>query len=295
MKRLAPGETFGDRYLVVGMMGKGSMGAVYEVREETTGDRFALKIMHPELFDADPRAAYRFEREARLSAQLENDHIVRTLATGVDDESGTPWLAMEYLTGDTLKAFMEKRGALEGLELRRLVTELFSAVSTAHAAGIVHRDLKPDNVFLADVPDAEPTLKVLDFGIAKEMPSGSASVTATGLGTPLWAAPEQGFEGFKPMPTVDVWALGLLVFHMFTGKFYWLNANTGGSIAQLAMELLRSPIAPASQRALDIGSEGRIPTGFDEWFLRCVSRNVEGRFEDATRAFEVLEDLLPGD
>src|SRR5690606_13663333 len=138
---------------------------------------------------------------------------------------------------------------------------------------------------------ALPQLKVLDFGIAKSLTSATAISTSPGQGTPLWTAPEQTRMDDVPQPTADVWALGLLTFYVITGKLYWLNAHGPTSMVKLSMELVRDPIAPATQRAQQLGLDVRLPVGFDEWFLRCVNREPRARFADANQALGALMRL----
>jgi serine/threonine protein kinase len=156
----------------------------------------------------------------------------------------------------------------------------------------VHRDLKPDNIVVIEDDDAGVRLKVLDFGIAKSLSSATAISTSPGQGTPLWTAPEQTRMDDVPKPTADVWALGLLTFFVFTGKVYWLHAHGASSMVQLSMELVRNPIAPPSQRIAELEIANNFPSGFDEWFLRCVNRESAQRYPDAGQALDGFMQLV---
>lgn len=298
--RLAPGSTFAERFRIVSYVGQGSMGSVYRADPIAGGDSVALKITK---LDAarDPRALKRFQREAESGVRLDSPYIARTLASGTLGDGGLAWIAMELVDGESLQELVERRAGLELASARVLLNQLFGALAVAHAAGIVHRDLKPENVRVASAGDAL-RLKVLDFGIAKwtwdgdsAEPSGeveSLSGTAPGLGTPLWSAPEQAREGYAPRPCADVWALGLLTFFALTGVPYWRHAAARASIGDLAVELLRSEIDPASERAAELGVERVLPAGFDAWFERAVQREPDARFRDASEAWRALEPLL---
>src|SRR5262249_17757476 len=137
-------------------------------------------------------------------------------------------------------------------------------------------------------------LMVLDFGIAKEFQGLDVSATAPGLGTPLWVAPEQSREGYTAAPSADVWAFGLIAFFVLTGKLYWLHAADASSLADLALELMKSPIEPASQRARALGVTDALPAGFDAWFARAVARDPALRFADAGEANEALALVFAG-
>ncbi len=292
MKRLGPGSPFAARFTIRSLIGTGAMGAVYEADDRETGEPCALKLLHSDLIDADPRALHRFEREARLGAELDCPYIVRVHATGIDDATATPWIAMERLHGRSLGALLKEQTLLERTQGLRLLHELFAAVGAAHAAGVVHRDLKPENAFVLEpAPEAGPLLKVLDFGVAKRHAGSSVSATAGGFGTPLWAPPELGLDDWVPAPSADVWALGLITFRVLVGRVYWKSASLG-SMASLAMELVRGPIDPPSQRAVELGAGELLPEGFDAWFLRCVARSPTARFADAQLAWHALPETL---
>jgi serine/threonine protein kinase len=275
-------------------MAEGGMGAIYEVTQIGTGATRALKIMHPTLV-SEQKLRQRFEQEAKVSVLIESDHVVQVLGAGVDKSTGIPWLAMELLKGETLASFLSHHGPLDAGEAREVFSQLGHALAAAHEAGIVHRDLKPENIFLC-VPRREGTpftVKVLDFGIAKLVAEAHTHHTAA-IGTPLWMAPEQTESGQVIKPATDVWALGLLAFHAFTGLHFWKIANQERlSAAALLREVVLDPLPTASERARELGVEDRLPPGFDDWFGKCVVRPMESRFANARLAREALEQLLP--
>jgi len=267
------------------------MGTVYRAEPLAGGEAVALKIVS--LTGAgDSRAVRRFEREAASGARIGSPYVARTLDSGrVGERWG--WLAMEYAEGVSLDE-LGPAGATPRIEpraARRLLSQLFSALSAAHREGIVHRDLKPENLRVARGGDALE-LKVLDFGIAKDLSVSTLSGTTPGLGTPLWAAPEQGHQGYRPSPRADVWSLGLLTFFVLTGHVYWQNAHERASMADLAIELVQDELAPAGERCHQLGLEVTLPPGFDAWFNRTVNRDAKERFPDAAEAWRALEPLL---
>jgi hypothetical protein len=194
---------------------------------------------------------------------------------------------------------MRARGRLPPHEVRAVFEDLCHAVAAAHRAGVVHRDLKPANVFWADAQrtGARFTIKVLDFGIAKALARDAVStigpargITRAGLGTPLWMAPEQ-VRNEPVSPATDVWALGLIAFHLLTGALYWRAASDpDGSAQTLFHEVLVAPFAPASARAAELGAS--LPDGFDAWFACCVARDPRARFVDADACFRALDPLF---
>lgn len=286
--RLMPGSTFAGRYHIERVLGEGAMGTVYLAQDGERGP-CALKVLKASV-ESSPKARERFEREAMVGARIGSDHVVEVFATGFDEATELHWLAMELLEGKSLSDWSADDPPAESR--RSVLRQIFEAMAAAHAAGVIHRDLKPENIMvLGDA--AAPAVKILDFGVAKTFrPSLGASSTEGGLGTPLWAAPEQGHGGFLE-PSVDMWSLGLLAFYVLTGKVYWWHYNQSDSgMLDLAMEMLQEPIAPASERAAKLGVAETIPAGFDAWFGRTVCREKEARFVDAVQGREALIALL---
>ncbi len=295
---LQPGEVFAGDYRVAKKLGEGGMGAVYEAEQISTRRRRALKLMLPELVEK-PDIRARFEREARVGADIESDHVVEVIASGVDAGSGAPWLVMELLDGEGLEAYVARRGFLPPAEVRDVLDQICHALGAAHEKGIVHRDLKPENVFLAKprrrgVPFV---VKILDFGIAKIVAEvkTTSSKTRGILGSPMWMAPEQA-DPSKPIgPRADVWALGLVAFHLLTGRYFWKTASVeSASVWMLMNEAFGLPMPSASARAAEYGCAERLPPGFDAWFARCVARDASERFADATKANDALAPILGG-
>ena len=296
---LVPGTTFAHEYTVGTLIAAGGMGAVYRAEQRSTGNAVALKIMLPELL-VDPKSRERFQHEARISGRIRSSHVVKVLAAGIDEATQTPWLAMEFLEGESLAAFAKARGALAPEMALAVLQQVGHALSAAHAAGVVHCDLKPENVFIAEAQTVGVAfdVKVLDFGIARIVKEGrkSASVT-TAVGSPHWLAPEQGSVGKTVTPATDVWSFGLLAFWLLTGRYYWVNANVPDdeyNLYALLGEIAgKDAIVPASERLRAFG-EGRalLPAGFDGWFARCVDRDVSRRFATAKEAVEALATVM---
>jgi serine/threonine-protein kinase len=279
---------FAERFRVLAYVGQGSMGSVYRAEPLDGGPLLALKLVR--LDGVDGRAARRFEREAESGQRIQSPHVARTLASGKLGES-LGWLAMEYASGQSLEALVQSQGGLDRETALLVLGQLFGAAAAAHAVGIVHRDLKPDNIRVSD-QDGGLGVKVLDFGIAKDFGVSTLSGTTPGLGTPLWTAPEQTREGYQPVASADVWALGLLAFFALSGGVYWRHTSPTASLADLALELLRGEIVSASQRAAELGLPRSLPRGFDTWFARAVNREASLRFTDAAEAWAALEPLL---
>ena len=268
------------------------MGAVYVAEQQSTGALRALKLLHPQ-YVQDDAMRRRFAQEARAGAQIESDYVVNVVAAGIDDATGSPWMAMELLDGRDLEDYAAEVGPMPPADALQILRMLCHAIAAAHDVGLVHRDLKPENIYLARsrTTGAGFTVKVLDFGIARPTATLGASGTAA-MGTPLWMAPEQTTRGSKIGPPTDVWAIGLITFYLLTGTWYWRSPHDeSASMTEFLRELALEPLDPASVRATEIGV-GPLPAGFDEWFARCVVRETTSRFENARAAFAALEPIL---
>ncbi|MGF1465399.1 MAG: protein kinase [Sandaracinaceae bacterium] len=232
---LQPGDLVAGRYRIVGRIGEGGMGIVYEALHETLGRPIALKVIPLKLAE-DQEMVARFFREARAAASIGHPGIVEVFDVGTEEpptsgqatlragSSGKPplaFIAMERLRGEELADRIDRIGAFPVKEALHIVADVAEAVSAAHERGIVHRDLKPQNVFLAQVGRREVP-KVLDFGIAKLAASDGADVplTRTGqvFGTPMYMPPEQ-LRGVKDVDgRADVYALGVILYELLTGR-----------------------------------------------------------------------------
>ncbi|MDX2013858.1 MAG: bifunctional serine/threonine-protein kinase/formylglycine-generating enzyme family protein [Myxococcaceae bacterium] len=198
---LKPGSTIGD-FQVQRLIGEGTQGRVYLAQDLTLGRRVALKILKA----TSPESERRLIDEARTTARFSHPHIVTIFQADVWE--GQPYLALEYLEGESLRDWLG-HGPLALVEALRLVQAIAEALAEAHRHGIVHADLKPENV----VVTRGGGLKVVDFGLSRLVGDGNGG----GSGTPAYAAPER-FEAPAPSGAMDVWALGVVLFELCTGR-----------------------------------------------------------------------------
>jgi hypothetical protein len=287
---LKVGTFFHGRYRVVRMIKAGGMGAVYEVLDETTNSPRALKVMLPGLIeDAGKRA--RFALEAKITGNIESEHLVRVFDAGVDEASGEPFLLMDLLRGEELQAIVTKRKVLPPGEALYYLAQLTRVLEKTHAAGIVHRDLKPENLFITRRDDGSPCLKILDFGIAKVVVQHQAQKTRA-LGTPLYMAPEQIRGESSIGPRADLYSLAHVTYTTLAGEAYWFEDTMAhDSLYPLLMKLLSGAPEAASARALR-RTGVRLPPAFDEWFHRATSLDPAARFESATAEVTALAQAL---
>ncbi|AUX45121.1 protein kinase [Sorangium cellulosum] len=286
---LEEGTLFAGRYRLGRVIGVGGMGAVYEAVHLETNRRRALKVMHPTLFES-PDLRERFQREAKIAAEIESEFIVEVFDAGVDDKTRMPFLVMELLRGEDLDHRVERLGRLPPTEAVTYLHQVALALDKTHRASIVHRDLKPENIFVTQREDGLPRVKVLDFGIAKLLAERSSIGRAThGVGTPLYMAPEQ-FDGAAVSGATDVYALGMVAYTLLVGASYWAKEEKTGNLLALLNAASRGKPEPASARAAEQGVT--LPPAFDAWFDKATALQPGARFQVASAAVRALAEVM---
>lgn len=237
-------ETVVDgKYRIESLIGKGAMGVVFRAEHIQLSKPVALKVLSGrQLPNGAARA--RFEREARTAGSLSHPNIVQYFDVGRLPD-GSPFIVMELLDGEPLSALLEHRGGCLDLGATVAVVEaLLQGLTVAHDAGIVHRDLKPENVFLATHAEAvKPVVKLLDFGVAKNVFSLDTSLTRTGevVGTPAYMAPEQAQGRRNVDHRADIWAAGVLLYEMLTGALPFAAPTMPKLLFKIVTEMPRAP------------------------------------------------------
>jgi serine/threonine-protein kinase len=240
------GTLFGERYRVLGFVGKGAMARVYLAEDERTHQPVAVKVLEIQ-HNKSPRTRARFIQEAQAAATIWHRHIVDVLDVALQPD-GTPYLVLELLFGESLGQLLRR----EKILARELALQVFRAtaegLAAAHAVSIIHRDVKPDNVFLVG-PQGEPHgLKVLDFGFAKLLASPTGiTVGGVAVGTVDYMAPEQTVSDL-PDARTDVYGLGILMFRALAGHVPFESSENADT---LAAQLLRAPTREIPDPDLD--------------------------------------------
>ncbi len=276
-----------ERYRVERLIGRGGMGTVWAGRHVTLGQLVAIKFIHEKL-SSSAEALRRFDLEAKAAARIKSRHAVQVYDHGVT-EDGRPFIAMEYLEGESLEQRLKTRGALPLDEVKRVVGQAALALDAAHSANVVHRDLKPDNIFLANDPEAPDwgyTVKLVDFGIAKivqeEAAEGAPATQAgTVLGTPHYMSPE-ALTASAPVSTAsDVWSLGACAFAALTSR----PPFEGDAIGDVVLKVCAAPM-PVPSRV-----HSGLSRAFDDWFARSCARDPTKRFASIREQADALESL----
>ena len=288
-----PGDRIDD-YEIVRHLAGGGMGQVYVATQVSTGRERALKTMHPQL-SSNREYRDRFVAEARVGSKIKSGHVVEVVAAGIDDGTGTPWLAMELLEGVSLDEKIQGEGSLQAAHVVQILEQVGHGLSAAHAAGIVHRDLKPENIFVAlsRTVGSDLTVKILDFGIAKWTQDAATATGSQAIGTPFWMAPEQSDLKGRIGPKTDIWPLGLIAYYALTGEMYWESArHDEGTLQTFLREMLVNPLTPPTRLAAERGVASPLPAAFDPWFFRCVARERAERFGDVATCVAELAQVF---
>jgi eukaryotic-like serine/threonine-protein kinase len=268
------GEKLGP-FKIESILGSGAMGVVYKALHEPSNKTVAIKIIHTEVGQRG-KAYDRFEREAKILKQFRHPNIVRYSVRGWYKE--TPFFVMEFIPGRTLDKILEERGPLPWKEVADLGKQICDALHYAHEHGVVHRDLKPSNLMVTD----SGTVKLTDFGIAKDLDATALTATGRTLGTAAYMAPEQ----IRGTPAVshktDLYALGIVLYQMLCGRLPF----EGNSAVVLMHAHINGEVPRPSSKVHEI------PRALDDLVVQLMAKDPSDRPWDAAAVGEVLKTIL---
>src|SRR5438270_1173293 len=289
MKRMRsmPIEVLGDRYQLGDAIGRGGMATIYRGHDMRMERVVAIKVLR-EVYSTDPKFVTRFQREAKAASALQHPNIVQVYDYGQTD--GNYFIVMELVEGTDLRRYLRSRGVLAVDRAIIIAHDVALGLGAAHRRGIVHRDVKPQNVLVG----RDGSIKLTDFGIAsvyKDINAERLTTTGMTLGTVQYYAPEQA-QGEIVSPAADVYALGIVMYEMLTGR----TPFDGDTPVAVAMQHIQDLPTPPSQ------FNPNIPPALEEIILRCLEKAPEMRYNDGStlaRALEMLGDadmdeILPG-
>ena len=237
------GTLIDDQFQLERQLGAGGMGTVWVAQDLRLGRSVAIKFLAADaLYDA--HAHMRFEREARMVGKIRSPHVVQVFAQGLTPQ-GVPYVVMELLEGEDLQARIERAGPCNLSEAGSIVDQVCRALMRAHRDGLVHRDIKPHNIFLTPETGGHVFVKLLDFGIAKDISQRLTTLTATGavMGSLFYVSPEQLREPQAVGPATDVWSLGVVIYQMLTAQLPF----DGASLPELFLRIAEARFTPASE------------------------------------------------
>jgi serine/threonine-protein kinase len=265
---------------VLDLIGQGGMGSVYLARQISMDRTVALKILSPQLAK-DQKYLERFFREARMSAVLNNVHIVQGIDVG--EAEGFYYFAMEYVEGPTLAEILQERGRLSEQDALRVLLQVATALEHAHDRGLVHRDIKPANIIFST---KDKVVKLADLGLAKRSVEQTADLTHHGhlVGTPYYMAPELVRGEAEADVRTDLYSLGATAYHMVTGK----PPFEGNTPAEILVKHISEPLIPPDQVNL------LLSPGACEVIEKMMAKEPKDRYQSARDVVVDVRRVLAG-
>jgi len=269
MKEIDRGTVLSSRYEIIELLGRGGMGNVYRVVDKKINEEIALKFLN--LAIADEKMIERFKNELKLARKISHKNICRMYDLG--DLDGTPYITMEYVTGEDLRSMIKMTGQLSVGRALSIAMQVCEGLAEAHRLGVVHRDLKPRNIMI----DKEGNARIMDFGIARSIKVKGITRVGSIIGTPEYMSPEQ-VKGEKVDHRSDIYSMGIILFEMMTGQVPF-EGDTSLSIA-----LKHEKEIPPDPREFN----AQIPKELSRVILRCLEKDKERRFQGAGELFSDL-------
>src|SRR5580700_11044845 len=283
------GRLINDRFKIAALIARGGMGKVYRAEQAPLGRVCAIKVLNPNYAgEHDPEFHKRFFLEASIASKLTHPNTVTIFDYGRTDDD-IYYMAMEYLEGHTLHRAIREAGSFPEERAAHVARQICRALREAHSLGVIHRDLKPANIFLVEHGDETDFVKVLDFGLVKNV-SGDGKgedLTQTGLfmGSPKYMAPEQ-IRGDKVDARTDIYALGIIMYEMITGKVPFDRPNS----VNILMAHVNEEAPPLRQ----MNPNTQVSAQFEEVIARCMAKSPDQRFRSMDEVLAALKRLSGG-
>ncbi|MDD5307261.1 MAG: serine/threonine-protein kinase [Deltaproteobacteria bacterium] len=292
-RELNEGDLLEGKYRVLRRIGEGGMGVVYEAEHVLLERRVAVKVLHP-VDASDPSMLARFKAEAQAAANTRHPNIVEVMDFGVTPD-GLSFFVMEYLTGESLAARIDRYRRLPEREVVEIVDQILTGLARAHQAGVVHRDLKPENIFLTRVDDYREVVKILDFGISKLVtPRGGGDRLALSgkpetqagivLGTPGYIAPEAVFGLRQVDARADLFSVGVILFEAMCGR----RPFRGDNPHDILLATTSSPVPRPTSLRPDMSEP------MERLILTALAKEPDERFQTAEEFLRFLTAAAVG-
>jgi eukaryotic-like serine/threonine-protein kinase len=278
------GRVINDKFRILGFIARGGMGKVYRAEQVPLGRICAIKLLDPNYTgEHDPEFHKRFFLEASMTSKLRHPNTVTIFDYGHTDD-GIYYMAMEYLEGYTLHRAIRQVGHLPEERTAHVARQICRSLREAHTLGVVHRDLKPANVYLLEHGDEPDYVKVLDFGLVKDVSSGSEELTKAGLfmGSPKYMAPEQITGGVIDSRT-DIYALGIIMYEMVTGKVPFDRPKS--------LDILMAHVHEAVPPIAKMNPAARVSPALEEAITRSMAKNPNDRYRSMDEVLAALKRL----
>jgi serine/threonine-protein kinase len=277
------GRTVNDRFKVTSLIARGGMGKVYKAEQAPLGRVCAIKVLNPNYSgEHDPEFHKRFFLEASISSKLTHPNTVTIFDYGRTDDN-IYYMAMEYLEGRTLHRTLREEGPFTEERTTHIARQICRSLREAHSLGVIHRDLKPANVYLIEHGDEIDFVKVLDFGLVKNIDETKGEdLTQTGLfmGSPKYMAPEQ-IRGEHVDARTDIYALGIMMYEMIVGKVPFDRPNS--------VNILMAHVNERVPHLREMNPNVQCGEAFEQTIYKCVEKNPDDRFKSMDEVLSALK------
>lgn len=272
------GKVLGNRYEIVEKIGGGGMSLVYKAKCRVLNRYVAIKILRDEL-TSDPDFVAKFKQESLSAASLAHPNIVNIYDTGIEED--IYYIVMEYVKGETLKKYINRKGRLSEQETIKISRQVAEALKHAHTNNIVHRDIKPHNILITE----EGIAKVTDFGIARAATSSTINNTSNVIGSVHYFSPEQARGGYVDEKS-DIYSLGIVMYEMITGVVPF-DADNHISVA---MKQIQEKPVPPSKKVKNL----QISKGFEDIIMKSLEKHQSFRFQNVEELIKKIDSLKDG-
>lgn len=288
-EHLAPGQMIEGKYRIVRLLAEGGMGSVYHAVQEPLGRDVALKVLKPQDDTPEKRKQRyeRFFREARHTSRLNHPNTVVIFDYGELSNREGFFFVMEFLEGRSLRELLVQKGSLSVDRALHIATQIASSLSDAHATNVIHRDLKPPNVMLVSRGDDDHFVKVVDFGLVKELDPNPDDDELTAenalIGSPMYMSPERFLYHGADSPAIDIYALGIMLYEMLVGRPPFLRASDSTLHHVMMQHIQDEPPAMGKFRP-----DLKLPDGLESLIMKCLAKEPGDRFPSMEALLRLL-------
>jgi serine/threonine protein kinase len=275
-EELTTGSTFAGRYQIIEELGKGGMGRVYKATDTKIKEKVALKLIKPEIA-SDKKTLERFSNELRIARKITHKNVGKMF--DINEEEGTHYITMEYVSGQDLRGFIRQSGQMGVGTAISISKQVCEGLSEAHKTGVIHRDLKPSNIMI----DQEGNVRIMDFGIARSLKEKGITGAGVMIGTPEYMSPEQA-EAKELDQRSDIYSLGVIIYEMVTGRVPF-EGDTALSIA-----MKHKGEAPKNPKEYNT----QIQDDLSDLILKCLEKEKNSRYQSAGEVKAELENIERG-